>query len=94
MKPRYFVLSVSVLLLFAASLLHAQEVKPASVTIQAVPGQTSPQQKVVYFYHRSIFHSRKQMRTSSKTPASLRRLGQLFAPGGWNGHWHAGFHVQ
>jgi hypothetical protein len=48
MKPRYFVLSVSVLLLFAASLLHAQEVKPASVTIQAVPGQTSPQQKVVF----------------------------------------------
>ena len=48
MKPRCFVLSVPVLLLLAASLLQAQEVKPASLTIQAIPGSTSPQQKVVF----------------------------------------------
>ncbi|MGA7445659.1 MAG: hypothetical protein WBQ43_20290 [Terriglobales bacterium] len=51
MKPRYFVLSISALwfaVSFAGPFLQAQEVKPASLTIQAIPGETSPQQRVVF----------------------------------------------
>jgi hypothetical protein len=47
MKLRYFVLSILVVF-STVSLLPAQKVKPASLTIQAVPGQTSPQQRVVF----------------------------------------------
>ena len=45
MKLRYFVLSISVAF-FMVSLLSAQAVQPASLTIEAIPGDTSPQQKV------------------------------------------------
>ena len=47
MKLRYFVLSISVAF-FMVSLLSAQAVQPASLTIEAIPGDTSPRQKVQF----------------------------------------------
>lgn len=47
MKLRYFVLSISVVF-FVASLLPAQALKPASLAFNAIPGDTSPRQKVQF----------------------------------------------
>jgi hypothetical protein len=47
MKLRPFVLSIFVVL-FAVSLLQAQALKPASLTIYALPNSTSPQQRIQF----------------------------------------------